>query len=137
MQDLDLPDGVAPAHRGSHRAASATMQKEFVAERPGRAGRRATAPPTSRAVSADALRRRARRSISTRSRPKLRDSYGRNLFGQGCLLARRLIERGVPFVEVTLARLGQPGGIGWDTHGNNFDSVKKPRAPCSIRPGPR
>ena len=33
----------------------------------------------------------------------LRDAYGRNLFGQGCLLARRLVERGVPFVEVTLA----------------------------------
>src|SRR5205085_6177357 len=33
----------------------------------------------------------------------LRDKYGRNLFGQGCLLARRLVERGVPFVEVTLS----------------------------------
>ena len=36
----------------------------------------------------------------------MRDAYGRNLFGQGCLLARRLVERGVPFVEVTLERLG-------------------------------
>jgi len=47
---------------------------------------------------------------------KLRDSYGRGLFGQGCLLARRLVERGVPFVEVTLD--------GWDTHADNFDRVK-------------
>jgi hypothetical protein len=47
---------------------------------------------------------------------QLRDRYGRNLFGQGCLLARRLIERGVPFVEVTLD--------GWDTHQANFDGVK-------------
>ena len=47
---------------------------------------------------------------------KLRDQYGRTLFGQGCLLARRLVERGVPFVEVTLD--------GWDTHANNFDAVK-------------
>ena len=30
---------------------------------------------------------------------ELRDRYGRNLFGQGCLLARRLVERAVPFVE--------------------------------------
>jgi hypothetical protein len=53
----------------------------------------------------------------------LRDRYGRNLFGQGCLLARRLVERGVPFVEVTLGgTTGSP--IGWDTHQNNFDSVK-------------
>jgi uncharacterized protein (DUF1501 family) len=47
---------------------------------------------------------------------KLRDAYGRNRFGQGCLLARRLIERGVSFIEVTLD--------GWDTHQNNFDTVK-------------
>jgi uncharacterized protein (DUF1501 family) len=50
-------------------------------------------------------------------KPKVRDAYGRGLFGQGCLLARRLVERGVPFVEVTLD--------GWDTHQNNFDRVKE------------
>ena len=56
-------------------------------------------------------------------KPELRDAYGRNLFGQGCLLARRLVERGVPFVEVTLA--GTPGGVsGWDTHGDNFNAVR-------------
>jgi hypothetical protein len=51
----------------------------------------------------------------------LRDAYGRNRFGQGCLLARRLVERDVPFVEVTLT--GTPAN--WDTHGNNFESVKQ------------
>jgi hypothetical protein len=55
--------------------------------------------------------------------PSLRDAYGRNLFGQGCLLARRLVERGVPFVEVTLG--GFEGNmIGWDTHQQNFDGVR-------------
>jgi hypothetical protein len=54
----------------------------------------------------------------------LRDAYGRNLFGQGCLLARRLVERGVPFVEVTLS--GVDGmQVGWDTHQQNFDQVQK------------
>ena len=48
---------------------------------------------------------------------RVRDSYGRNIFGQGCLLARRLVERGVPFVEVGLG--------GWDTHQQNFDAVKR------------
>jgi hypothetical protein len=58
--------------------------------------------------------------------PRLRDQYGRNSFGQGCLLARRLVERGVPFVEVTLATApGVPNGIAWDTHQQNFESVKK------------
>src|SRR2546429_690926 len=53
----------------------------------------------------------------------VRDKYGKNLFGQGCLLARRLVERGVPFVEVTLGGLNG-GGLGWDTHGDNFNLVK-------------
>jgi Protein of unknown function (DUF1501) len=48
---------------------------------------------------------------------KMRDAYGRNLFGQGCLLARRLVERGVPFVEVSLD--------GWDSHVENFDTVAR------------
>jgi uncharacterized protein (DUF1501 family) len=52
---------------------------------------------------------------------KLRDAYGRNVFGQGCLLARRLVEGGVPFVEVSL---GGAGGVGWDTHTDNFERVK-------------
>lgn len=55
---------------------------------------------------------------------KLRDAYGRNLFGEGCLLARRLIERGVPFVEVSLGGVNS-GGMGWDTHVNNFETVQK------------
>jgi uncharacterized protein (DUF1501 family) len=53
------------------------------------------------------------------------DAYGRNPFGQGCLLARRLVERGVPFVEVTLASVDGNNGLGWDTHAQNFDAVEK------------
>jgi len=51
----------------------------------------------------------------------VREAYGRGRFGQGCLMARRLIECGVPFVEIAL---GGQNGIGWDTHTNNFDTVK-------------
>jgi len=50
----------------------------------------------------------------------LRDAYGRSRFGQGCLLARRLVERGVPFVEVTLDSSGEGS---WDSHLNNFRTV--------------
>lgn len=46
---------------------------------------------------------------------KLRDSYGREPFGQGCLLARRLVEHGVRFVEVSFGN--------WDTHNSNFIRV--------------
>ncbi len=47
----------------------------------------------------------------------IRERYGRTPFGQGCLMARRLVERGVPFVEVGLD--------GWDTHNQNFDSLRR------------
>ena len=55
----------------------------------------------------------------------LRDAYGRNPFGQGCLLARRLVERGVPFVEVALSGVDNSQAFAWDTHQENFESVKK------------
>ncbi len=48
----------------------------------------------------------------------LRDAYGRTTFGQGCLLARRLVESGVSFVEVFSH--GSQTDAGWDTHGNGF-----------------
>jgi arylsulfatase A-like enzyme len=55
---------------------------------------------------------------------EVREAYGRGLFGQGCLMARRLIEQGVPFVEVSLN--GANGAaFGWDTHANNFEQVRQ------------
>jgi len=48
---------------------------------------------------------------------KVRDRYGRNSFGQRCLLARRLVEAGVPFVTV------YDGG--WDHHSDLFGALKK------------
>jgi hypothetical protein len=49
----------------------------------------------------------------------LRDAYGRTNFGQGCLLARRLVEQGVGFVEVIST--GSVGDQGWDTHKLGFE----------------
>ena len=43
----------------------------------------------------------------------MREAYGKTQFGAGCLLARRLIEAGVTFIEIDLD--------GWDTHDDNFD----------------
>jgi hypothetical protein len=54
---------------------------------------------------------------------KLRDSYGRNLFGQSCLLARRLVERGVPFVEIALGPYAGQSSQDWDMHTNIFESI--------------
>ncbi|HXG09172.1 MAG TPA: DUF1501 domain-containing protein [Gemmataceae bacterium] len=51
----------------------------------------------------------------------VRDKYGRNPFGQACLLARRLIEAGVRFVSIDFG--------GWDTHRDNFSRLKDDRLP--------
>jgi len=47
---------------------------------------------------------------------ELRERYGRNTFGQSCLLARRLVEKGVPFITINMP--------GWDTHTDNFKEMK-------------
>ncbi len=64
----------------------------------------------------------ARRAFDLdREADRTRDMYGRNQFGQSCLLARRLIEAGVHFVTVTSG--------GWDTHRNNFETLRTRRLP--------
>lgn len=68
-----------------------------------------TAPQTKKAFEIDA------------EDTRLRDRYGRNRFGQSCLLARRLIESGVRFVTVS-----DPG---WDTHADNFKSLENSLMP--------
>jgi hypothetical protein len=56
----------------------------------------------------------------SRESDSMRDAYGRTQFGAGCLLARRLVEAGVTFVEVNLE--------GWDTHDDNFNRVAQRNA---------
>ncbi len=47
----------------------------------------------------------------------LRDKYGRSKFGQSCLVARRLVEHGVPYVIINYG--------GWDTHKQHFEAMKR------------
>lgn len=53
-----------------------------------------------------------------REKPELRDRYGRHTFGQECIVARRLVEVGVPYIVINY-----PGG--WDTHSNHFATMKR------------
>ncbi|MBN8604199.1 MAG: DUF1501 domain-containing protein [Planctomycetes bacterium] len=55
----------------------------------------------------------------------VQERYGKNNFGQGCLMARRLVEAGVPFVEVDLG--------GWDNHADIFNTLKDDRLPVLDR----
>ena len=47
----------------------------------------------------------------------MRERYGRNTFGQSCLAARRLVERGVPYVTINYK--------GWDTHKQHFQTMRQ------------
>ncbi len=47
----------------------------------------------------------------------LRERYGRNTFGQSCLMARRLVERGIPYVTIN--------SKGWDTHKQHFQAMRR------------
>jgi hypothetical protein len=57
---------------------------------------------------------------------KTRDRYGRTRFGQSCLLARRMVEAGVPLIRVNWTRVpNAPNNGHWDTHSKNTESVRK------------
>jgi hypothetical protein len=120
---LKVRDMAPPADaRGSRSAARVglldEMEGDFLATRPDPA---AQSHRTAYRRAVTLMNSAAARAFDLADEPAaLRDRYGRNLFGQGCLLARRLVERGVPFVEVSLG-----GGGAWDTHQNNFEQVKR------------
>lgn len=57
---------------------------------------------------------------------KVRDAYGRNIYGQSVLLARRLVEAGTRLVTISWA---PDANATWDTHGSNFQKLKDPLLP--------
>jgi hypothetical protein len=54
----------------------------------------------------------------SQEKDELRERYGRNTFGQSCLVARRLVERSVPYVTINYKG-------GWDTHKQNFQVMRR------------
>src|SRR5262249_52805682 len=117
VQDLDLPDGVSAKRSEARVKLLDEMEEDFLASRSGLSSL-SHRSAYQRAVTL--MRSAATKAFNLDDEPKeLRDKYGRNLFGQGCLLARRLVERGVPFVEVTLSGVQGAQALGWDTHVNN------------------
>jgi hypothetical protein len=54
----------------------------------------------------------------SKEKPGVRDRYGRHTFGQECLVARRMVEVGVPYIVINY-----PGG--WDTHSNHFATMRR------------
>jgi uncharacterized protein (DUF1501 family) len=73
----------------------------------------------------------------SRESPQQRHRYGHTSFGQSCLLARRLVEAGVPYIQVNWSQyveLGPPPyGFGWDTHAHHFSMMADRHLPIFDR----
>jgi len=115
VQDLARPRDISPEQAESRYDLLKGLEDSFISDRP-------TLVAQSHATAYDRAVRLMQsvgaRAFDLSEEPvQIRDAYGRSLFGQGCLLARRLVERGVPFIEVNMG--------GWDTHNQNFDAVKR------------
>jgi hypothetical protein len=122
VEDLTPPGDVNRSQLDARINLLEEMEREFVQRHPGLS-------PQSHQTAYERAVRLMRTSASaafnlTEEPARLRDAYGRNQFGQGCLLARRLVERGVPFVEVSLGGFAG-NNLGWDTHQQNFNTIRQ------------
>lgn len=121
LEDLAPPRGRGETAMKSQFDILRFMQQDFAQQHTGEAIK---AHQASYAKAMRMVETQARKAFELEEeKEELRDAYGRNRFGQGCLLARRLVERGVAFVEVTLAN-SPTSPAGWDTHADNFTQVK-------------
>ncbi len=121
VPDLQAPADVPPTQVNSRIGLLEEMEQDFLARHPGLSPR---SHRTAYERAVRLMRTAAAAAFNLEQEPRrLRDAYGRNTFGQGCLLARRLVERGVPFVEVSLGAF-QGGLPNWDSHARNFDTVR-------------
>ncbi|MBC8114230.1 MAG: DUF1501 domain-containing protein, partial [Candidatus Saccharimonas sp.] len=125
---LALAEGISPGRLVARQRLLTNLDRGLVTE---------FLPP--RAVIADSQRQRVfslmsssgvqqafdleRESVATRQR------YGSHLFGQGCLMARRLLEAGVSLVTVYWHYEGPEDSPVWDTHANNFAHLRNRLAP--------
>lgn len=118
---LAPPDGVTKAQMDRRLEIWQTMEDGFLGRHPAESTRahQMVYENSLRMIDSDA----ASAFDLSKEPQKVREAYGKGMFGQGCLLARRLVERGVPFVEVSL-NTSSNGSFGWDTHANNFTAVE-------------
>lgn len=113
VKSLKPASSLQPRRQMDRRAIWQRLQKQFLKEHP--AGP-AAAHDTVYRSAMHLMDSDASSAFDLSQEPTaIREKYGKGQFGQSCLLARRLVERGVGFVEVTLG--------GWDTHSDNFTQV--------------
>jgi hypothetical protein len=129
---LQLPAELTPERLGDRRR---LMQALDSAQRQGELARSARAIDDYRARAFAMLTSpEARRMFDlSRERDEVQERYGYTRFGQSCLLARRLVEHGVPFIQVNWADHVEAeedsGDGGWDHHYRNFQIMQDRHGP--------
>jgi uncharacterized protein (DUF1501 family) len=122
VDDLLAPGAVSSGQVDNRLELLKSLQEEFVSQH------QTDAPLSHKTVYERAVKMMKSQAAQafdlSREPDKVRDRYGKSRFGQSCLMARRLIEQGVPFVECTLFERTS-GGFGWDTHARNFPTVRE------------
>jgi len=117
VRNLDM--GIDPTRLGQRLEMLATIEDRFIGEKRGPSAdeHKRVLEKTVRLMTSDQMG-----AFKVRSEPKgMLDLYGDTAFGRGCLMARRLVERGVPFVEVDLG--------GWDMHNDIFTTLADRKLP--------
>ncbi len=134
-KEMQLGDGMSPARLSDRR----TLLRDFNAAKRVVEAQEAT---DHERVFESAYRMLAARDAFeafdvSKEKERVRESYGRSSFGQSLLLGRRLVEAGVPFVQVNWSTgtdaLFEGAGMGWDNHHNNFDLLASYQCPLLDR----
>jgi len=118
VEDLSLPVGLTAAKIGRRRALLAEIDGQSAAIDQMGSGR-AFAGIQDKAFTMLTSGRVKRAFELDREDPRLRDRYGRHMFGQSLLLSRRLIQAGVPIVQANMGHMNN-----WDTHTDNCKQLK-------------
>ena len=117
VRNLDM--GIDPARLAQRLEMLATVEKKFIGERRGGSAEdhKKVLDKTVKLMTSEQMQ-----AFKVMQEPaEVRERYGNTGFGRGCLMARRLVEMGVPFVEVDLG--------GWDNHAGIFPTLADRKLP--------
>lgn len=117
VRNLDM--GIDPSRLGQRLEMLASIENNFIGQKRGGAAEDHSKmiSKTVKLMTSDQMS-----AFKVANEPKdMQDKYGATGFAKGCLMARRLVEAGVPFVEVDLG--------GWDNHANIFPTLQNQKLP--------
>lgn len=127
VRNLALPDEVSPTRMAGRSELLANLERSFESQQ-GHASLAYDVMSANQRRAFDMLTTDAAvRAFQIEREPdQVRDAYGRNIYGQSILLARRLIEASTRVVTMSWA---PDANATWDTHGDNFNKLKNTLLP--------